>query len=82
MNNKVGNPMDIIDSFTKGQNNLGENKIYAPNVNEWVCLSAGKFSNFLITFCDQILNLIQSLDNITLLFKFLSVKNEKNILSK
>jgi len=79
VNNRVGNPMDIIDSFTIGQTNFGANINYAPSVNKWVRLSAGTFSNFLITFCDQNLNLIQALDNnilITLLFKFPSTKNE------
>ena len=78
--------MDIIDSFTIGQTNFGANINYAPSVNKWVKLSAGTFSNFLITFCDQNLNLIQALDNnilITLLFKFPSpklLKNEKKYL--
>jgi hypothetical protein len=69
VNNRVGIPMDIIDSFTIGQTNFG------------VKLSSGTFSNFLITFCDQTLNLIQALDNnilITLLFKFPSTKLLKN----
>ena len=81
VNNRVGNPMDIIDSFTIGQTNFGANINYAPSVNKWVKLSSGTFSNFLITFCDQNLNLIQALDNnilITLLFKFPSVKLLKN----
>ena len=77
VNNRVGNPMDIIDSFTIGQTNFGANINYAPSVYKWVKLSSGTFSNFLISFCDQNLNLIQALDNnilITLLFKFPSVK--------
>lgn len=81
VNNRVGNPMDIIDSFTIGQTNFGANINYAPSVNKWVKLSSGTFSNFLITFCDQNLNLIEALDNnilITLLFKFPSVKLLKN----
>ena len=81
VNNRVGNPMDIIDSFTIGQTNFGANINYAPSVNKWVKLSSGTFSNFLITFCDQNLNLIQALDNnilITLLFKFPSTKLLKN----
>ena len=81
VNNRVGNPMDIIDSFTIGQTNFGANINYAPSVNKWVKLSSGTFSNFLISFCDQNLNLIQALDNnilITLLFKFPSVKLLKN----
>ena len=81
VNNRVGNPMDIIDSFTIGQTNFGANINYAPSVNKWVKLSSGTFSNFLITFCDQNLNLIQALDNnilITLLFKFPSPRLLKN----
>ena len=81
VNNRVGNPMDIIDSFTIGQTNFGANINYAPSVNKWVKLSSGTFSNFLITFCDQNLNLIEALDYnilITLLFKFPSVKLLKN----
>ena len=76
VNNRVGNPMDILDSFTIGGSSFGSNINYAPSVNKWVRLSAGTFSNFLITFCDQNLNLIQALDNnilITILFKFPSV---------
>jgi hypothetical protein len=81
VNNRVGNPMDIIDSFTIGATTFGANINYAPSVNKWVKLSSGTFSNFLISFCDQNLNLIQGLDNnilITLLFKFPSVKLLKN----
>jgi hypothetical protein len=81
VNNRVGNPMDIIDSFTIGAATFGANINYAPSVNKWVKLSSGTFSNFLISFCDQNLNLIQALDNnilITLLFKFPSVKLLKN----
>ncbi len=65
--------MDIIDSFAIGQINFGANINYAPSVNKWVRLSAGTFSNFLITFSDQNLGLIQSLDHnihISLRFKF------------
>ena len=82
VNNRVGNPMDIIDSFTIGATSFGANINYAPSVSKWVKLNAGTFSNFIITFCDQNLNLIQALDNnilITLLFRFSSqplLKNE------
>ena len=73
--------MDILDSFTIGATSFGTNINYAPSVNKWVKLSAGTFSNFLVTFCDQNLNLIQALDNnilITLLFRFPSKKLLKN----
>jgi len=73
VNNRVGNPMDILDSFTIGGTSFGANINYAPSVNKWVKLSAGSFSSFLITFSDQNLNLISALDNnilITLLFRF------------
>ena len=82
---KVGNPMDVLDSFTIGANTFGTNINYAPTVAKWVKLSAGTFSNFLISFCDQNLNTIQALDNnilITLLFRFPSknlIKNKKKI---
>jgi hypothetical protein len=39
VNNRVGNPMDIIDSFTIGQTNFGSNINYAPSVNKWVKLA-------------------------------------------
>jgi hypothetical protein len=80
-NNRVGYPMDIIDSFTIGQTNFGANINYTPSVNKWVKLSSGRLSNFLITFCDQNLNLIQALENnilIILIFKFPSTKLLKN----
>ncbi len=73
VNNRVGSPMDILDSFTIGNSPFGTNINYAPFTNKWVKLSAGTFSNFLVTFCDQNLNLIATLDNnilITILFKF------------
>jgi len=81
VNNKVGNPMDILDSFTIGATSFGANINYAPSVNKWVKLSSGTFSNFLITFCDQNLNMLQALDNnilITLLFKFPSSRLLRN----
>jgi hypothetical protein len=73
VNNKVGSPMDILDSFAIANTNFGANINYAPSVNKWVKLSSGSFSNFILTLCDQNLNLINSLDNnilITLLFRF------------
>ena len=72
VDNKVGIPMDILDSFTIGGTSFGANINYAPTVPKWVKLSTGSFSNFYITFCDQNLNLLAALDNnilITLLFK-------------
>lgn len=81
VNNRVGNPMDILDSFTIGGTSFGANINYAPSVNKWVKLSAGSFSSFLITFSDQNLNLISALDNnilITLLFRFSPPKLLKN----
>ena len=81
VNNRVGNPMDILDSFTIGSTSFGSNINYAPSVNKWVKLSAGTFSNFLITFCDQNLNLIQALDNnilVTILFRFPTIPLLKN----
>jgi hypothetical protein len=72
VNNKVGIPMDILDSFTIGGVGFGQNINYSPNVSKWVKLSSGSFSNFFITFCDQNLNLLAALDNnimVTLLFR-------------
>ena len=73
VNNKVGSPMDILDSFAIANTNFGANINYAPSVNIWVKLSSGSFSNFMLTICDQNLQMINSLDNnilITLLFRF------------
>jgi hypothetical protein len=64
--------MDILDSFTIGGVGFGKNINYSPQVSNWVELSYGPFSNFCITFCDQILNLLAALDNnilVTLLFR-------------
>ena len=72
VDNKVGIPMDILDSFTIGGVGFGQNINYSPNVSKWVKLSSGSFSNFYITFCDQNLNLLAALDNnilVTLLFR-------------
>ena len=71
VDNKVGTPMDILDSFTIGGTSFGANINYAPTVPKWVKLSSGSFSNFYITFTDQNLNLLAALDDnilITLLF--------------
>ena len=72
VDNKVSIPMDILDSFTIGGVGFGQNINYSPQVSKWVKLSAGSFSNFYITFCDQNLNNLAALDNnimITLLFR-------------
>jgi hypothetical protein len=72
VDNKVSIPMDILDSFTIGGVGFGQNINYSPQVSKWVKLSAGSFSNFYITFCDQNLNTIAALDNnimVTLLFR-------------
>ena len=72
VDNKVSVPMDILDSFTIGGVGFGQNINYSPQVSKWVKLSAGSFSNFYITFCDQNLNTIAALDNnimVTLLFR-------------
>ena len=72
VDNKVGIPMDILDSFTIGGVGFGANINYSPQVSKWVKLSTGSFSNFFITFCDQNLNLLAALDNnilVTLIFR-------------
>ena len=72
VDNKVGIPMDILDSFTIGGVGFGNNINYSPNTAKWVKLSSGSFSNFYITFCDQNLSLLPALDNnimVTLLFR-------------
>ena len=65
VDNKVGIPMDTLDSFTIGGTSFGANINYAPFVPKWVKLASGSFSNFyiMITFCDQNLNLLAALDN-------------------
>ena len=81
VDNKVGIPMDILDSFTIGGVNFGANINYAPAVPKWVKLASGSFSNFYITFCDQNLNLLAALDNnilITLLFRLGQAKLLRN----
>ena len=77
VNNKVGSSMDILDSFAIANTSFGANINYAPSVNKWVKLSSGSFSNFMLTICDQNLQMINSLDNnilITLLFRFGTTK--------
>ena len=72
VDNKVGTPMDILDSFTIGGTSFGANINYASTVPKWVKLSSGSFSNFYITFTDQNLNLLAALDDnilITLLYR-------------
>ena len=71
--NNVGIPMDMLDSFPISNTSFGANINYSPQVSKWVALNSGTFSNFIITICDQNLNLIQSLDNnilLTLLMRF------------
>jgi hypothetical protein len=63
VDNKVSIPMDILDSVTIGGVGFGQNINYSPQVSKWVKLSAGSFSKFYITFCDQTLNTIAALDN-------------------
>jgi hypothetical protein len=73
VDNKVSIPMDILDSFTIGCVGFCQNINYSSQVSKWVKLSAGSFSNFYITICDQNLNTIAAFDNnimITLLFRF------------
>lgn len=73
VSNKVGSPQDILDSFTIGGVSFGSNINYTSAVSKWVKLSAGSFSSFFITFCDQNLNPLNALDpNIlcTILFRF------------
>ena len=71
--NNVGIPMDMLDSFPISNTSFGANINYLPPVEKWVKLNGGTFSNFIITICDQNLNLIQALDNnilLTLLVRF------------
>jgi hypothetical protein len=73
VDNKVGNPQDILDSFPIGSTTFGTNINYSPAIPKWIKMNNGTFSNFYITLCDQNLNLINSLDSnilITLLLRF------------
>jgi hypothetical protein len=72
--NACGSPNDILDSFPiSAGSSFGANINYSPNINKWVRVNAGSYSNFVITFTDQNLNLLQALDSnilATILLKF------------
>ena len=72
--NNVGSPNDILDSFPISAGTaFGTNINYTPNIEKYVKVSSGSFSNFILTFNDQNFNLLQALDNnilITILLKF------------
>ena len=74
VNNSISGTPDILDSFpiTSGTS-FGTNINYNPQLEKWISLNSGSFSSFTITFTDQNLNPLISLDPnilIRLLVKF------------
>ena len=61
--NNITNLNDILDSFPITAGTAFDTNInYTPSIEKWVEVSNGNFSNFIINFCDQNLNIFAALD--------------------
>ena len=74
VSNTVSFPSDIIDSFPITGATFGSNINYSPNIEKWVKMTQGSYSSFQITFCDQNLNSIVSLDSNVLITLMIRLK--------
>ena len=70
VNNNVTNASDIVDAFAIAGGKFGENLNYNNNIEKWVRLSPGNYSNFIVTIVDQNLQDINIIDS-NLLINFL-----------
>jgi len=70
VNNGVTNSSDVVDAFAIANGKFGENLNYINNIEKWVNLSPGNYSNFIVTIVDQNLQDINIIDP-NLLINFL-----------
>ena len=70
VNNGVTNASDVVDAFAIANGKFGENLNYNNNIEKWVNLSPGNYSNFIVTIVDQNLQDINIIDP-NLLINFL-----------
>ena len=75
VNNGVTNASDIVDAFAISNGKFGENLNYNNNIEKWVNLSPGNYSNFIVTIVDQNLQDINIIDSNLLINFLIRVKN-------
>jgi hypothetical protein len=75
VNNGVTNASDIVDAFAIANGRFGENLNYNNNIEKWVNLSPGNYSNFIVTIVDQNLQDINIIDSNLLINFLIRVKN-------
>jgi hypothetical protein len=75
VNNGVTNNSDIVDAFAISNGKFGENLNYNNNIEKWVNLSPGNYSNFIVTIVDQNLQDINIIDSNLLINFLIRVKN-------
>ena len=70
VNNGVANASDVVDAFAISNGRFAENLNYNNNIEKWVRISPGNYSNFIVTIVDQNLQDINIIDS-NLLINFL-----------
>jgi hypothetical protein len=70
VNNNVSNASDVVDAFAISNGRFAENLNYNNNIEKWVRISPGNYSNFIVTIVDQNLQDINIIDS-NLLINFL-----------
>lgn len=75
VNNNIGFPSDIIDSFAISNVSFGSNIDYQPSYEKWVRLQPGVYQNLSITMQDERFNDILMLDSNTVIT--LNIRNKK-----
>jgi hypothetical protein len=70
VNNNVSNASDVVDAFSISNGKFAENLNYNNNIEKWVRISPGNYSNFIVTIVDQNLQDINIIDS-NLLINFL-----------
>jgi hypothetical protein len=63
VNNYVGNPTNLLDTFPISGVSFGSNINYSPYYEKWISLIAGRYNRMEITFLDQNFGVIQANDN-------------------
>ncbi len=59
---------DVVDAFAISNGRFAENLYYNNNIEKWVRISPGNYSNFIVTIVDQNLQDINIIDSNLLIF--------------
>jgi hypothetical protein len=77
VDNQVCMPSDILDSIPINNVSYGSNINYSPNFSKWIKCKKGNFSNLVVVFNDQNMQMLYALDSNVLINLLIRTKSPK-----